>query len=132
MIQVTAAIIQRDGKLLICQRPIGKHCELLWEFPGGKIESGETPEECLIRECREELDCTVEIEQAVQEIKYEYSDITVNVHFYLCKLLDGEPSCIEHNDIKWHTLDEIAELTLCPADKILLNFVAYKIRETIG
>lgn len=60
MIQVTTAIIQRDDKLLICQRPKGKQCELLWEFPGDKIEAGESLEECFVRECREELDVTIE------------------------------------------------------------------------
>ncbi len=128
MIQVTAAIIQRDGKLLICQRPKGKQCELLWEFPGGKIEAGESPEECLVRECREELDVTIETQQLIQEVEYEYPDITVNIHFYICKLIDGVPACIEHNDIRWRTVDEILKLPLCPADKKMLQLAAKDIR----
>lgn len=128
MIEVTAAIIQRDDKLLLCQRPKGKRCELLWEFPGGKIECNETPEECLVRECHEELGIIIKAEQLVQEIEYAYPDITVNIHFYICKLIDGEPACIEHNDIQWLTLDEILKLPLCPADNKMLSLAAEDIR----
>lgn len=92
MIEVTAAIIHNDGKLLICQRPKGKRCDMLWEFPGGKIEAGETPEECLARECQEELDVTIEAEQQLGEVEYDYPGITVNIHFYICKLVDGMPT----------------------------------------
>ncbi|MDI9494152.1 MAG: (deoxy)nucleoside triphosphate pyrophosphohydrolase [Bacillota bacterium] len=128
MIQVTAAIIQRDGKLLLCQRPKGKRCELLWEFPGGKIKRDETPEECLVRECREELGITIKTEQLAQKVEYVYPDITVNIHFYYCKLIDGEPVCIEHNDIQWFTLDEASKMPLCPADNKMLNLVSEDIK----
>lgn len=128
LIQVTAAIIQRDSKLLLCQRPKGKRCELLWEFPGGKIEADETPEECLARECNEELGITIKAERPAQEVVYAYPDITVNIHFYFCKLISGEPVCIEHNDIQWFTLDEISKLSLCPADKKMLNLISDKIK----
>lgn len=129
MIDVTAAIIHNDGKLLICQRPKGKRCEMLWEFPGGKIEAGETPEECLIRECQEELGVTIETEHLLREVNYEYPEITVNIHFYICKLLFGEPTCIEHNDIQWRTLDDILKLPLCPADNKMLNLATEDVRE---
>lgn len=131
MIDVTAAIIHNDKKLLICQRPKGKSCEMLWEFPGGKIEKGETPEECIVRECREELGVTIETEQLLCEVEHKYPAITVNIHFYICKLINGEPTGIEHNDIQWCTLDEILELPLCPADKEMLNIKGYKIRNMI-
>lgn len=128
MIQVTAAIIQRDRKLLLCQRPKGKRCELLWEFPGGKIELGETPEECLARECYEELGIVIETEKLIGEVEYTYPDITVNIYFYLCKLVDGEPVCYEHNNIKWFTVDELLKLPLCPADNKMLNLVLEDIK----
>lgn len=131
MIDVTAAIIHNDGKLLICQRPKGKRCEMLWEFPGGKIEAGETPEECLMRECHEELGVTIETEQLLQKVEYEYPENTVNIRFYICKLIVGEPTCIEHNDMRWCTLDEILELPLCPADKKMLELVAEDMRRII-
>ena len=128
MIQVTAAIIQKNGKLLLCQRLKGKRCELLWEFPGGKINPGETPEKCIVRECYEELNIIIEAERLVREVDYAYSDIAVNIQFYFCKLIDGEPVCIEHNDIKWLTLDNISRLPLCPADYKMLSLASEDIR----
>lgn len=121
MTQVTAAIIHDGGRLLLCQRPEGKRCGLLWEFPGGKIEPGEAPEQCLARECREELGIDVEPERLVCEVAYTYPDITVNIRFYLCALAGGEPVRIEHNDIGWFTPDEALLLPLCPADKKMLE-----------
>jgi len=132
LIDVTAAIIYRDGKLLLCQRPEGKRCELLWEFPGGKIERNETPEECLVRECREELGIIIEVEQFVQEVMYAYPDITVNIHFFICKLIDGEPVCFEHNNIQWFAPDELTKLQLCPADQKMLNLSAADIRQFLS
>jgi 8-oxo-dGTP diphosphatase len=131
MIEVTAAIIHNEGKILICQRPRGKRCEMLWEFPGGKIEDGETSEECLIRECREELGITIVPEKMIQEVKYDYPDVSVNIRFYMCKFVDGEPTCLEHNDIQWLTLEEILNLPLCPADKKMLKLTEQEICEFI-
>lgn len=131
MIEVTAAIIHNDGKLLICQRPRGKRCEMLWEFPGGKVENGETPEECLVRECREELGITIDPEKLIQEVKYDYPDVTVNIRFYMCKFVDGELTCIEHNDIRWSALSEIMELPLCPADNEMLRDSKEEIRKIL-
>jgi 8-oxo-dGTP diphosphatase len=105
---------------------------MLWEFPGGKIDAGETPDECLVRECQEELGVTIETEHLLREVEYEYPEITVNIHFYICKLIDGGPTCIEHNDIQWHTLGEILELPLCPADNKMLYIAAEDIRYMIS
>ncbi len=129
MVYVVAAIMQKDGKLLLCQRPEGKRCALLWEFPGGKIEPGETPEECLVRECHEELGITIKTEQLAQEVVYAYSDITVNIHFYFCELISGTPTCIEHSRIQWFNLDEVLKLPLCPADEEMLNLTSENIRD---
>lgn len=131
MIEVIAAIIHNNEKLLICQRPKGKRCEMLWEFPGGKIEAGETPEECIVRECREELGVTIKPEKLIRAVEYEYPGITVNIYFFFCELIDGEPECIEHNDIQWCTIDEIMELPLCPADNKMLNLSVEDIRGLI-
>lgn len=121
MIEVTAAVIHRDGKLLICQRPKGKRCELLWEFPGGKIEPGETPEECLIRECQEELGIAIKPERLLGTIKNDDTEVTVNIHFFLSSIVSGAPACLEHNNIQWCTMDEIVHLPLCPADSEMLS-----------
>lgn len=121
MIEVTAAVIYKDGKLLLCQRPKGKRCELLWEFPGGKIEPGETPEECLIRECQEELGIAIKPERPLGTIKNDDTDETVIIHFFLSSIVTGAPACLEHNNIQWCTMDEIVELPLCPADSDMLS-----------
>lgn len=128
MVEVTAAILYRGGEILLCQRPKGKRCAFLWEFPGGKVEDGETPEECLVRECREELGVVIKVERPVQQVVYEYPDITVNIHFYMCQLIAGEPACIEHNRIQWFTLDEAANLPLCPADRKMMDLSEPEIR----
>lgn len=132
MTEVTAAIIHKSGQLLICQRPKGKSCEMLWEFPGGKIEGGETLENCLIRECQEELGVIVKPEVPIRIVEYKYPNITVNIHFFCCKLVEGEPRCIEHNDIQWRIPDEIIKLPLCPADKIMLELSLDDIKKHIS
>ena len=72
-LEVTAAIIRQNGKILICQRPAEKNCGLLWEFPGGKIEGGETGEQCIVRECQEELGVTLSVERELTDITYDIS-----------------------------------------------------------
>lgn len=121
MIEVTAAIIRQNGKILICQRPANKSCGLLWEFPGGKVEVGETSEQCIIRECQEELDITLSVEQKLTEVVYEYPDRIVLLHFYLCKISTGVPQKKEHNALAWVSLDEIENYEFCPADKEMLS-----------
>ena len=89
MIEVTAAIICKEGKFLICQRPKGKNCELLWEFPGGKIEPGETGEQCIVREIQEELGVTLRVLRKLTDVVYEYPDRTVHLHFYVTEIESG-------------------------------------------
>ena len=72
MLEVTAAIIRKDNRILICQRPANKSCGLLWEFPGGKIEPGENGEQCIVRECQEELGVTLQVHKEVIDVVYEY------------------------------------------------------------
>lgn len=132
MVHVTAAIIERDGKLLLCQRPSGKRCEFLWEFPGGKIESGETPEEALARECKEELDIEIRTEKLVEEVIYQYPEITVSIGFYFCKIIDGEPICLEHKEIRWVGLDGLVDLPLCPADEKVLKLAIKNIKDYLA
>lgn len=123
ILEVTAAIIRRDGKLLICQRPANKNCGLLWEFPGGKIVAGETGEQCIIRECQEELGVTLNVERELSDITYEYPDCIVHLHFYLCDIVAGVPEKKEHNAITWITQDEVNQYEFCPADKKMLSSV---------
>lgn len=121
MLEVTAAIIRQDGKILICQRPADKSCGLLWEFPGGKIENGETGEQCIVRECQEELGIIINVERNLTDITYEYSNCIVHLHFYICKIAAGVPEKKEHNALAWVTTDEINRYEFCPADKEMLS-----------
>lgn len=121
MLEVTAAVIIKNGKILICQRQANKNCGLLWEFPGGKIEIGETGEQCIIRECQEELGITLRVNRELTDVVYEYPDRTVHLHFYLCDIITGIPEIKEHNDIAWIIPDEADRYEFCPADKKMLQ-----------
>lgn len=113
MLEVAAAVIERDGLLLLCQRPEGKRCALLWEFPGGKLEPGETPEVCLVRECREELDAAVRPKQRLAAVERE----DTRIFFIRCALESDEPRLLEHRELRWMRPEEVSSLPLCPADK---------------
>lgn len=119
-LEVTAAIIHKNDKILICQRPVDKNCGLLWEFPGGKIEAGETGEQCIVRECQEELGIILSIERKLTDIIYKYPDRIVHLHFYICSIATGVPEKKEHNALLWITLDKINQYEFCPADKVML------------
>ena len=107
MLEVTAAVIIQNGKILICQRQMNKNCGLLWEFPGGKIEIGETGEQCIVRECQEELGITLIVKRELTDVVYEYPDRTVHLHFYLCDIIAGIPEKKEHNAIAWIVPDDV-------------------------
>lgn len=121
MTEVVAALIWDNDRFLACQRPAHKARGLLWEFVGGKVETGETREEALIRECREELGVTVKPEEVFMEVVHEYPDLTVNLILYNAVITDGNIHLFEHNDARWITPDEIPLFTFCPADKEILE-----------
>ena len=121
MVEVVAALIWADDKFMICQRPAHKARGLLWEFVGGKIEPGETKEQALIRECREELNITLSVGDVFMEVTHEYPDITVNLTLFNATIAEGKPQKLEHNDIKWITSSEIPNYTFCPADEEILS-----------
>lgn len=123
-LEVTDAIIRQNGKILICQRPADKNCGLLWEFPGGKIEAEETGEECIVRECQEELGITLRVEREFTDITYEYPDRIVHLHFYLCGIVSGTLENKEHNALSWITAEKVAQYELCPADRKMIEFSA--------
>lgn len=106
---------------MICQRPKHKTRALQWEFVGGKQEKGETLEEALVRECREELDVTVSVGDIFMEVDHIYPDITVHLTLFNSSIKDGEVKMLEHNDIKWITPGEIPLYEFCPADKEILE-----------
>lgn len=119
--EVVAAMIWRGDRFLACQRPAQKARGLLWEFVGGKVEPGETKEEALIRECREELGITIRVGQMRMELVHEYPDLTVRLSLFDATVPEGEPRKLEHNDIRWITLEEIGSLEFCPADQEIIE-----------
>ncbi|MBQ8647707.1 MAG: (deoxy)nucleoside triphosphate pyrophosphohydrolase [Oscillospiraceae bacterium] len=121
MTPVVAALIWRGGRFLACQRPAHKARGLLWEFVGGKVEPGETLPQALVRECREELDVTVEVGEVFMEVEHEYPDLTVRLTLFCAALPEGEPKALEHNELRWITVEEIDTLPFCPADEVILT-----------
>ena len=121
MVEVVAALIWNNDKFMICQRPASKARALLWEFAGGKVEPGETKEQALIRECREELDIVISVEDVFMDVVHEYPDITVHLTLFNATIAEGTPQKLEHNDIKWITVDEINNYEFCPADVEILD-----------
>ena len=126
MTEVVAALIWDEDRFLACQRPANKARGLLWEFVGGKVEPGETREEALIRECKEELDVTVAVEDVFMEVTHEYPDLTVHLTLFNTKIAEGVPKKLEHNDIRWLTVDEIDGYPFCPADEEILERLKQK------
>ena len=120
MTQVVAALIWKGDRFLACQRPAHKARGLLWEFVGGKVEPGESKQKALIRECKEELDVTVDVGEVFMELVHEYPDLTVELTLFHASIEEGEPKKLEHHDIRWITVGEIDQYTFCPADKEIL------------
>ena len=121
MTDVVAALIWEGDRFLACQRPAHKARGLLWEFVGGKVEPGETKEEALIRECREELAVTVAPRDIFMEVIHEYPDLTVRLTLFNAAIAEGTPQLLEHNDLRWITTSEIDTLEFCPADEEILK-----------
>ena len=120
MVEVVAALIWDKDKFMICQRPANKARALLWEFVGGKVEPGETKEQALIRECQEELAVTLWVGEVFMDVVHEYPDITVHLTLFNATIAEGVPQKLEHNDIKWIKVSEIANYNFCPADTEIL------------
>ena len=120
---VVAALIWDQEAFMICQRPANKARGLLWEFVGGKVESGETMESALVRECQEELDITVRVGELFTQVLHEYPDIHIRLTLFHCTIADGIPKLLEHNDLKWITPKEIPNYEFCPADEDILKLI---------
>ena len=118
---MSAALIFHNGKLLITQRHAKAHLGGLWEFPGGKRESGETYEQCLLRELREELGIEVEVGELFEEISHSYAEKTVRLKFYICKLVSGKPRALDCAALKWITMSGLDNHDFPAADARLLR-----------
>ena len=123
MTEVVAALIWDKDQFMICQRPTHKARGLLWEFVGGKVEPGETKEQALVRECREELAVTISVGEAFMDVTHEYPDLTVHLTLFNATIAEGEPQKLEHNDIRWITPSEIPNYAFCPADVEILKAI---------
>ena len=119
--EVVAALIWEQDKFMICQRPAHKARGLLWEFVGGKVEPGETREQALIRECREELAVELDVGGVFTEVVHEYPDLTVHLTLFHAAIREGTPEKLEHEDIRWITVNEIDQYVFCPADEEILT-----------
>ena len=119
-IRVVAAIIHRDGKILATQRGYGAYKDY-WEFPGGKIEPGETPEEALIREIREELSLSVRPERYLTTVEYDYPAFHLSMDCFVCTILAGTPILLEHESARWLSRECLRELNWLPADRSVVD-----------
>lgn len=124
MTEVVAALLWDGDRFLICQRPENKARGLLWEYVGGKVELGETKEEALIRECREELGITISVGDVFMDVVHKYPDITVRLTLFHAEITDGTIQLLEHNAVAWITPDEIPHYAFCPADKEINERIA--------
>ena len=123
MVDVVAALIWDKERFMICQRPAHKARGLLWEFVGGKVEHGETMEQALVRECREDLDITVQVGDIFTQVIHEYPDIHIRLSLFHCTIGEGIPALLEHADLKWILPSEIPLYNFCPADKDILTLI---------
>lgn len=117
MTEVGAAILRRNGKILICQRKQGGNCSLLWEFPGGKREAGETMEQCVARECKEELGIVIRLKDLYAQESYTYGTEPFSFAFYNAEIVEGEPENHVHRGMKWVRPADLLHESFCPADE---------------
>ena len=119
-IEVVAAIIKRDNKYFATQRGYGIFAGG-WEFPGGKMEPGETPQQALVREIKEELDADISVGELVDTVEYDYPDFHLTMHCFLCELTSGHVVLLEHEAARWLSPDELDSVDWLPADLDLIN-----------
>lgn len=119
-IEVVAAILRRDDCFLATQRGYGEF-EGMWEFPGGKVEAGESREDALKREIREELNVEISIDEFLCTVDYDYPNFHLTMHCYLCSVIGGKIKLIEHHSVKWLRKDELNDVEWLPADADVIN-----------
>lgn len=119
-VKVAAAIIKDKNRIFTTQRGYGEFKDG-WEFPGGKIEENETPEEALVREIKEELDTTITVEELIDIIEYDYPDFHLSMHCFLCTIVSGDLVLKEHEAARWLTKDQLWSVEWLPADLKLIE-----------
>ncbi len=123
MIDVVAAVIKKDNKYLIAQRNRHKHFAFHWEFPGGKVDKGETFENALKREILEELSIDIKINNKITSKKYRDEKINVEVHYYFCEKIDQDITLLEHEDMKWVFKKDLLNYKLAPGDSKIIEYL---------
>lgn len=121
-LNVVAAIIKKDNKILATKRGYGEFINM-WEFPGGKIESNESKEEALIREIKEELDCTINLTKFALDLEYQYPTFYLKMSCFEALIESGTPKLLEHNDAKWLTKEELNNVNWIPADIQIIDYL---------
>ncbi|MBO6168996.1 MAG: (deoxy)nucleoside triphosphate pyrophosphohydrolase [Bacteroidales bacterium] len=128
-IEVVAAIIQKGGKVFATQRGYGDFKDW-WEFPGGKMEPGETPEQALVREIREELDAEISVDKFLYTVDWDYPKFHLTMHCYMSSLVSDAMHLNEHEAAKWLSKDEIHSVKWLPADEILLPLIVEELESS--
>lgn len=126
---VVAAAIEKDGKIFCCKRGEKKECPNKWEFPGGKIEVGETHEEALIREIKEELNAQIRVNQYITTINHQYETFSITMHIYFCTLEKEEMKLIEHQDSIWCDVEQLDTIDFAEADAKAIKQIQYILKE---
>ena len=119
-VRVVAAVIHRDGAVLATQRGYGAYKDF-WEFPGGKIEAGETPEQALKREIGEELATTIQPEEFLMTVEYDYPEFHLSMDCFICSIVEGEPELLEHESACWLSFDHLNDVDWLPADLFIVD-----------
>ena len=123
MIDVVASVIKKENKYLIAQRNRNKHFSYHWEFPGGKVDQGETFELALHREIKEELSIEIKIHEKISSQKHQDNKIDVEIHYFLCEHLSGKIKLSEHEDMSWVTKDDLFDYKMAPGDSKIIKFL---------
>ncbi len=134
-LRVSAAIIYRDGRVLAARRAASKHQPGLWEFPGGKVEAGETSEQALRREIAEELGCELRLVWLYDTVEYDYPDFHLSMDCYVCTLAPGSEPAADptvHEELRWLSQDELTDAEWLPADTALVTSLGYFWDEAFG
>lgn len=129
MLKVTAAIIKKNNEILICQRGKDDDGALLWEFPGGKLEEGESLEQCIIREMKEELELDIKVKDLFAETEYRYGEKGIHFTFYEAEILGGIMKLNVHEKVIWASVNSLLDYDFLPADLPIIDLLQKKYHE---